>query len=84
MYRRNGQALEAIAAFDKAIELNPTHAQSWFNKGIVLMHDLNNPDGAIKAWEELLRIAPNFKATGGQTVQDMIDDIKKTLKVKKD
>jgi cytochrome c-type biogenesis protein CcmH/NrfG len=84
MYRRNGRAAEAIVAFDKAIELNPTHAQSWFNKGIVLMHDQNNPEAAIKAWEELVKIAPNFRATGDQTVQDMIDDLKKTVEVKKD
>jgi cytochrome c-type biogenesis protein CcmH/NrfG len=84
MYRRNGRSAEAISAFNKAIELNPSHAQSWFNKGIVLMHDLNNPEAAIKAWEELAKIAPNFRAAGGRTVQEMIDDIRKTLKAKKE
>jgi hypothetical protein len=29
------------------------------NIGVVLMHDMNDPKGAIAAWEDFLRAAPN-------------------------
>jgi tetratricopeptide (TPR) repeat protein len=77
MYRRIGQFDRAISAFDRAIELNPEHPQSWFNKGVVYLHDLNQPDEAVKAWEELIKIAPDFRGTGGQSVQQMVENLKK-------
>lgn len=83
VYRRNGQFNEAIAAFDKAIEINPKHPQSWFNKGIVLLHNLNKPEAAIEAWEELIKVAPDFKGPGDQPVQRMVENIKKSLATKK-
>ncbi|MFC2166128.1 tetratricopeptide repeat protein [Acidobacteriota bacterium] len=77
MYRRAGQFSQAVAAFDRAIEIRPNHPQSWFNKGIVYLHNLNNPEEAIKAWEELIKIAPDFKGPGGQSIQQMVDSMKK-------
>ena len=58
MYRRSGNSKEAINSFDKAIEVNPKHEISRMNKGIVLLHDMNDMDGAIKAWEGLLAVNP--------------------------
>jgi cytochrome c-type biogenesis protein CcmH/NrfG len=72
MYRRNGQPLQAIDAFDKAIGLDPRLEQAWFNKGIVLRYDLNDKEGAIKAWEELLKINPNATLSNGQPVSEAI------------
>lgn len=77
MYRRAGQFSKAITAFDRAIELDPDHPQSWFNKGIVYLHNLNKPEEAVKAWEKLVEIAPDFKGPGGQSIQQMVDSIKK-------
>jgi len=82
MYRRSGQPDEAINAFDKAIELDPLHNISRFNKGIVLMHDLNDQDGAMKAWEELVRLNPSAKTPTGELVKDMLDKFKATMKQK--
>ncbi len=79
MYRRAGQFSQAVAAFDRAIEINPNHPQSWFNKGIVLLHNMNNPEEAVKAWEKLVKLAPDFKGPGGQSIQQMVDNIKKSL-----
>jgi len=76
MYRRNRQPDQALAAFDKAIGINPSHQIAHFNKGIVLFYDLNNRTGAIKAWEELLKINPTVKAPNGQPLKDMIAQIK--------
>lgn len=76
MYRRNGQPKKAIESFDKAIAADPKHEVSRLNKGIVLLHDLNDFDGAIKAWEELVEINPLAMAPNGQSVDAMIQQYK--------
>lgn len=76
MYHRKGQPKEAIAAFDKAISIAPKHEAARFNKGIVQMHDLNDPAGALKTWGELLKIDPGFTTPGGQPLADMITAVK--------
>jgi cytochrome c-type biogenesis protein CcmH/NrfG len=77
MYRRNSNPQEAINAFDKAIEADPKHEVSRMNKGIVLLHDLKDTDGAIKAWEGLLEINPVAMAPTGRSVDEMVQQIKK-------
>ena len=77
MYRRNGNPQEAINAFDKAIEADPKHEVSRMNKGIVLLHDLQDTDGAVKAWEGLLEVNPVAMAPTGRSVDEMVQQIKK-------
>ena len=72
MYRRNKEPMKAIDAFDKAIGLNPRLEQAWFNKGIVLRYDLNDREGAVKAWKELLKINPNATLSNGQPISEAI------------
>lgn len=72
MYRRNGQPEKAIEAFDRAISASPNHEVSRFNKGIVLLHDLNDTQGAIAVWEELVGINPLSMAPNGQSVEELI------------
>ena len=76
MYRRIKQPQKAIESFDKAIQMDPAHEPSRFNKGIVLHYDLNKPDDAIASWEELLRINPQARTAGGEPIQDFIAKIK--------
>jgi cytochrome c-type biogenesis protein CcmH/NrfG len=59
MYRQLKDFPKAVAAFRKAAAVGPTHPQSRMNLGVVLMHDLNDKPGAIAAWEDYLRVAPN-------------------------
>ena len=75
MYRRNGQPEKALEVFDKAIAIDPTHQQSRFNKGVVLRYDLNDRDGAVKVWEDLLRINPSATAPNGQPVSEAIKSL---------
>ncbi|MCP4694811.1 MAG: tetratricopeptide repeat protein [Desulfobacterales bacterium] len=83
MYRRKGQPEKAVQSFDKAIAVNPGHNVPRFNKGIVLMHDLNDHDGAIEAWEELLRLNPAAKTPTGKPLKEMIEEIQALLKERK-
>lgn len=73
MYRRSGKPNEAVRCFDRAIEINPRHRQSRFNKGIVLLHDLRNPEAAVKAWEELVAIYPDAKTQEGIPLIQLIE-----------
>ena len=76
MYRRSGKPRQAIEAFDKAIEVDPSHEISRLNKGIVLMHDLDDIQGAIKVWEELVKVNPSAKTSTGQLIKDVITGFK--------
>jgi len=75
MYRRNGQSDKALEAFNKAIATDPTHEQSRFNKGIVLNYDMRDREGAIKAWEGLLKVNPNALAPNGQPIGEAIKNL---------
>jgi cytochrome c-type biogenesis protein CcmH/NrfG len=75
MYRRNGQPGKALETFDKAIAIDPSHEQSRFNKGIVLRYDMNDREGAIKAWEDLLRVNPSATAPNGQPLSEAIKSL---------
>ncbi len=80
MYRRNGRPVAAVEAFDKAIQADPRHETSRFNKGVVLMHDLNDVEGAIKAWEALVELNPSAVSSTGQPVDQLIQQFKKISK----
>jgi cytochrome c-type biogenesis protein CcmH/NrfG len=77
MYRKDGRSPEAIKAFDQAIAVNPKHEISRLNKGIVLLHDLQDPGGAVRAWEGLLEINPTATFPGGMSVDQMVQSLKK-------
>ena len=77
MYRRNGNPQKALECFDKAIAADPKHEPARLNKGIVLLHDLKDFDGAIKAWEDLLAVNPIAMAPTGRSVDEMVQQMKK-------
>jgi len=59
MYRKLGQFDRAIQEFKKAAQSDPKHVNSRYNIGLVLLHDKQDIQGAIKAWEEYLKVDPN-------------------------
>jgi len=59
-YRRTGNPDRAIEELKKAISTNPRHAQSRYNLGVILIHDKNDPEGGVKAWEALLENVPDY------------------------
>ena len=83
MYRRISNPQKAIEFFDRAIVVDPRHEQSRVNKGIVLLYDLHEPDQAIATWEDLLRIDPKARTANGETIRELIDQIKAKQEDKK-
>ncbi|MCP4669314.1 MAG: tetratricopeptide repeat protein [Deltaproteobacteria bacterium] len=80
MYRRNKQPEKAVEAFGRANAIDPGHEASLFNQGIVLFHDLNDREGAIKAWEELITKHPMARGPSGKLVAEFLGELKKAAK----
>ncbi|MFA5119027.1 MAG: hypothetical protein WC695_09330 [Candidatus Omnitrophota bacterium] len=76
MYRRTGNAKKAVECFDKAIAVRPEFQPAYFNKGIVLLDDLNDKPGAIESWEKILEINSVAVVPNGQPLKEFIDQIK--------
>jgi len=58
MYRETGAFDRAIANFEKANRLEPTHVQSLFNLGVVYAYDLKRTDKALEAFRRVVEVAP--------------------------
>jgi cytochrome c-type biogenesis protein CcmH/NrfG len=76
MYRKDKQPQKALELFNKAIQEDPTHLPSRYNKGIVLFYDLSDRQGAIASWEDMLKIDPQAKTNSGMAIRDLITQIK--------
>jgi cytochrome c-type biogenesis protein CcmH/NrfG len=59
MYRKLGDSDRAIQEFRKAAQTDLTHVNSRYNIGVVLLHDKQDIKGAIKAWEDYLKVDSN-------------------------
>jgi cytochrome c-type biogenesis protein CcmH/NrfG len=79
MYRRSGDSKRAVECFERALSLEPDHQIALFNKGLVLLHDLNDPAQAIASWETLIRINPQAQTPSGQSLNEIIQEIKNNL-----
>lgn len=76
MYRRTGQFQKALDSFNQAIQIDPKHQIARFNKGVVLFFDLNQKEEALKAWEELVSLNPNYKTPSGELLKDVLLNLK--------
>jgi tetratricopeptide (TPR) repeat protein len=59
-YRNIGMPDRALAEYRTALESEPGHVSARYNMGIVLAHDKKDYRAAIRIWDELLKIAPNY------------------------
>jgi cytochrome c-type biogenesis protein CcmH/NrfG len=66
-----GDADGAIAEFQTALKYRPDHPGTLFNLGIVRWQGKLDPKGAVQAWEQLLKLNPNYPEK--QQVQEYID-----------
>lgn len=78
MYRSLGNFDRAVEEFKKAAQSDPKHAYSRYNTGIVLLHDKEDIKGAIKAWEDYLRVEP--KGEKADRVRAQMENLKKMAK----
>lgn len=69
-----GNADGALQQFDQSLKIQPTHAQTLFNMGIVKSQGKNDKKGAIDAWEKLLASNPDYPDR--QKVQDMMQKLR--------
>jgi len=74
MYRQLGEFDKAIEEFKKAAQSDLKHANSRYNIGIVLLHDKQDIKGAIRAWEEYLKVDPNSERA--QRIRAQIEKMK--------
>ncbi len=74
MYRKMGLFDKAINNFERANKLDPKHAQSLFNLGVVYANDLKQKDKAIAAWQRYLAI--DGMSAQGQQVKAMVEELK--------
>ena len=47
----------ALAQFDRSLEIDPAHPKTFLSLGMVAIGN-RDLDGAMAAWEEVLRVAP--------------------------
>jgi cytochrome c-type biogenesis protein CcmH/NrfG len=59
MYRKLGDSDRALQEFRKAAQNDAKHVNSRYNIGVVLLHDKQDIKGAIKAWEDYLKVDSN-------------------------
>ena len=78
MYRKKGDYDRAIAEFNRAAEMAPKHVNSRYNLGIVLLHDKGDIKGAIKAWEDFLRVEPT--GPRADNIRNQMDKMKAMVK----
>lgn len=70
----SGSPKEAVAEFEKSLKIDPNHAQTLFNMGIVKLDGLKDRAGAIAAWQRLLETNPNYPDR--QKVQELMQKAK--------
>ncbi|MEI9475650.1 MAG: tetratricopeptide repeat protein [Deltaproteobacteria bacterium] len=78
MYRKLGDYDRAIKEFRTAAQNDPKHVNSRYNTGLVLLHDKQDIKGAIKAWEEYLKVDPN--SDRANRVRTQMDKLKTMAK----
>jgi len=78
MYRNVGNFDRAIEEFRKAAQIDPKHSNSRYNLGLVLLHDKQDIKGAIKAWEDYIKVDTNSERAG--RVKSQMDKLKKMVK----
>ncbi len=75
-----GKPKDAVEHFNLALKVRPAYAQTLFNLGIVRLHGLNDPEGAIAAWDELLTKHPEYPEA--EKVRSQIEQARALVKVK--
>jgi len=57
-YYYTNQIDRALTQLDRSLKIDPKHAKSLLNRGIVLAFGKNDLDGARRSWEQVIAMAP--------------------------
>lgn len=68
---------KALAAFQRALALEPGSADALFNIGILKWQSFGDPQGAVGAWQQLLKANPNHPRRA--QVEEMIARAKRHI-----
>ncbi len=63
-YYQQNQIDRALEQFKFSLSIDPSHAKTLFNEGIVRAFGKQDLDGATKAWERLIAVAPTSPEAG--------------------
>jgi tetratricopeptide (TPR) repeat protein len=58
-YYSSNQVDRALAQFEHSLSIDPAHTKTLLNKGIVLAFGKQDLEAASRAWEQLVKVAPN-------------------------
>jgi cytochrome c-type biogenesis protein CcmH/NrfG len=58
-YYYTNQPDRALEQFDRSLAIDPTHSKTLLNIGVVKAFGKQDLEGAAKAWERVLEVAPN-------------------------
>jgi cytochrome c-type biogenesis protein CcmH/NrfG len=72
-----GQADEALKQYAESLKIDPAHANTLFNMGIVRLDGKKDAQGAVESWEQLLAKHPQYQ--NGAHVQELIAKAKAQL-----
>lgn len=61
-YEQLGSSQEAIASYDKAVEIKPDYHQAWYNRAIAYTH-LNNIELALQNLQTAINLNPEYQET---------------------
>lgn len=73
-----GQIDKALETLDKVLQYHAGFPQAMFNKGVVLAHEKKDVQGAIRIWEDLLRLDPAFSQKA--ELQQKINQLKASVR----
>jgi len=73
-YYYTNQPDKALTQFEHSLKIDPKHAKTLLNVGIVRAFGKQDLDGASKAWQEVLKLAPN--SPEAQAAQRALDSLK--------
>jgi tetratricopeptide (TPR) repeat protein len=72
-YYYTNQPDKALAQFDQSLKIDPKHAKTLLNVGIVRAFGKQDLDGATKAWQEVIKLAPD--SPEGQAAKRALDSL---------
>ena len=65
---------KALAQFDQSLKLDPTHAKTILNVGIVKAFGKQDLAGAEQAWQQVLKLSPD--SPEGQAARRALDGLR--------